>query len=146
MFMKQMADASISSSKVIKLDDDSNDKSSKLPAGIREKVVIKKVDGPLFFGNVKEIRSLASTIPASIEYVMIDLTNVPHMDKSGLNTLEDIVLDLESKDIHILFIGLNEQTTYMLESIDIMPDLVEVEHVFKTFEDGAKWLEDHLSA
>ncbi len=145
MFMKSMADASVTNSKVIQLDEDvPNGTVNKLPSSIRDKVVIKKVVGPLFFGNVQGIRSLAKTIPKSVEYVLIDLEEVPHMDKSGLNALEDIVLDLESKEVTILFVGLNTQTTYMLESIDIIPDLVEKEHVFKTFGEAATWLPTHV--
>ncbi len=147
MFMKQMADVSANKSKVIKLDDEaSNESTEKLPSSLKDKVVIKRVEGPLFFGNVQEIRSLADEIPNSVKYVIIDLTRVPHMDKSGLNTLEDIVLDLESKEINILFIGLNVQTRYMLESIDIIPDLVSEQHVFETFKESKAWIHENIEA
>ncbi len=145
MFMKKMAQTSAKDSKIVPYSALENRKDEELNPSLKGKVVIKKIEGPLFFGNVQEIKSLYNTIPKTVQFVVIDLSKVPHMDKSGLISLEDIVLDLELNSIHILFIGLNEQTRYMLESIEIIPKLVTEDNVFDHFKDCEDWLLKNLS-
>ena len=46
------------------------------------------------------------------------------MDQSGLYVMEDILLDLKLKEIAVIFVGLQHQPRYMMERIDIIPNLV----------------------
>ena len=144
MFMKKMADISIKDSKIINADENKTYPNiDKIKPSLRNKVVVKNIDGPLFFGNVKEIKSLSNFIPKGINYIVIDLKDVPYIDKTGLLTLEDIVLDVERNDINVLLVGLNEQTRYMVESINIVPKLVTEDHVFENFDKCALWLNNN---
>lgn len=141
MFMKTVAEESISKSTVSKLNDlDKHPLRKKLNPEMVKKTVLKTLNGPLFFGNVQDIKALANTVPKEVDHIIIDMTDVPHMDKSGLLTLENIVLDLELKNIDILLVGLNQQTRYMAESIDIVPDLVSEAHVFEKLDGCVEWL------
>jgi len=145
MFMKQMSDVSLENSRLVEVEDGIPDDSNlKIPSKYKEKVFTKKLKGPLFFGNTRDIQTLASKIPSSASHVIIDMSDVPYMDKSGLLTLEDILLDMEQKDTIQLFIGLNQQTRYMMESFDIIPNLIPEEHMFDNFQDTIAYVREHV--
>jgi diguanylate cyclase (GGDEF)-like protein len=60
------------------------------------------------------------------------------MDQSGLYAMEDMLQDLRKKKIEIFFISLLEQPRYMMERIDIIPDLIPEDSIFENFNDCTK--------
>ena len=145
MFMKQMSDVSAENSKLIELEDGvPDDSTSRIPSMYKEKVFIKKLDGPLFFGNTRDIQTLAGKIPNKASHVIIDMRDVPYMDKSGLLAMEDILLTMEQNDIVQLFVGLNQQTRYMLESFNIIPRLIPEDNIFTDFQHTIQYVRDNV--
>ena len=68
-----------------------------------------------------------------------------YIDQSGLYAMEDALVDLVKEGKKVLFVGILEQPKYMLERIDIIPDLVPKEHLFDTFKDCLDWLENNTN-
>ena len=60
------------------------------------------------------------------------MDRVPFVDQSGLYTLEDGILDLEIRGIEVVLVGLQEQPRDMLESVDLIPDLIPDHQVVNT--------------
>ncbi|KKL45004.1 hypothetical protein LCGC14_2360000, partial [marine sediment metagenome] len=56
-----------------------------------------------------------------------------YLDQSGLYTLEDVLLDLRKSDITILFVDVLKQPRYMMERVQIIPNLISEQHIFKDF-------------
>ena len=69
---------------------------------------------------------------------------VPYIDQSGLYAIEEALLFLEQKDIHVLIVDLQKQPLYLLESIDIVPDLIPKEHLFNDFNECTNWIKSHV--
>jgi SulP family sulfate permease len=67
-----------------------------------------------------------------------------YMDQSGLYAMEDILIDLVGQDIKVLFVGTMKQPRYMMERIDIIPDLVPEEQIFTNFKDCLKWIKENI--
>ncbi len=110
------------------------------PASLKEEVFIKHIKGPLFFGTTSDFQQLLVQIPASAKAVIIRLGRMQYMDQSGLYAMEDAVLMLQRHNIMVLFTGILDQPKYMMERIDIIPDLVPLEHIFESFDDCVAWL------
>jgi SulP family sulfate permease len=72
------------------------------------------------------------------------LGRMQYMDQSGLYAMEDMLLDLKNKNITVLFVGLLKQPRYMMERIDIIPDLISEEHLFENFNDCLKWVKANV--
>ena len=117
-----------------------------LPEAYHDSVYIKHLNGPLFFGFTNDFQDLMIQIPASASHVIIRMDRVPYVDQSGLFTLEDVLIDMENKDIHPLIVGLKEQPEYLLRRILIIPDLVPEEHVFEDFSECVQWVKTHIEA
>ncbi len=112
-------------------------------AGILErignKVYIKHLDGPLFFGFAARFQEMIKALP-DIKVVIFRMEKVLYMDQSGLYALEEAILDLQAKGIKVVFSGLQEQPRAMLESIKIIPELVGNDLVFEDFSICLPWL------
>lgn len=110
---------------------------------IGDKIYIKHVDGPLFFGFSSRFQEMMKALP-DIQVVIIRLERVPYVDQSGLYAMEDAILDLKGKGIEVAFTGLYGQPEEMFRKIRIVPNLVSEELCFKDFETCVLWVEETL--
>jgi len=146
MFMKKMGDLTAQRSDVKSLlkekawADEKN-----FPESLKEKVFIKHIKGPLFFGTTSEFQQLAKQIPKSAKVVVIRLGRMQYMDQSGLYAMEDVLQDLRAQNITVLFVRVLDQPMYMMERIDIIPDLVPRDHIFKNFNECLKYIKENIN-
>ena len=145
MFMKKIGDLTAETSRVTNLIDEPTwADESNFPKNLREEVFIKHVQGPLFFGSTSEFTQMSQQIPSTASVVIIRLAKMQYMDQTGLYAMEDVIHNLVNNNITVLLTGLLTQPRYMLERIDIIPDLVPEEHTFKNFKDCMRWLQDNI--
>lgn len=100
----------------------------------KERVLIKHINGPLFFGFTSYFKQQMEQVKAPVRIVIIRMDRVPFIDQSGLYTLEDSILELEMRQIDVFLVGLQEQPHDMLASVDVIPDLVAEDCVFDNVE------------
>ncbi|WP_421804836.1 SulP family inorganic anion transporter [Flagellimonas sp.] len=112
----------------------------------KDKIVIKHLYGPLFFGFTSYLKDQVKALPDDIESVILRMDRVPYIDQSGLYTLEDIIFDLRSKNIEVIIVGLKEQPCDMLKAIDIIPDLIPEEDLFKNIDDSFSHLREQFKS
>jgi len=145
MFMKKMGDITAQHSDVKTLEKEQGwaDEAG-FPKNLKEEVFIKHLKGPLFFGSTSDFQRLAEQIPRTASTVIIRMDRMPYMDQSGLYTLEDVLIDLKKSEINVLLVDVLQQPRYMLERVDVIPDLIPEEHIFATFSDCLKWIEDNV--
>ena len=110
----------------------------------KDKVIIKHLYGPLFFGFTSYFKDQIKGLPGQIKAVILRMDRVPYIDQSGLYTLEDVIFDLREQGIEVILVGLKEQPTDMLEAVDIIPDLVPREDLFDKIEDSFNYLRTKL--
>ena len=145
VFMKNMGTVAAERSKVKQLKDDAEwDDEMDITPEIKEHIYIKHLYGPIFFGSSSNFQKLAKDIPDKASFVIIRMSKVPYIDQSGLYALEDMLLDLERRNIHPLIVGIQNQPLYLMKSIDIIPDLIPVEHVFTDFKECKAWLKSNI--
>ncbi len=149
IFMKKMADITAQESEIKKLKDHTEDKEywvdeAALPGRYKEEVYIKHLNGPLFFGFTNDFQELMTQIPSLASHVIIRMDRVPYIDQSGVFTMEDVLLDLEIKNVHPLFVGLKEQPEFLLRRLGIIPDIVPEDHCFENFKECAQWIEANV--
>ncbi len=151
VFMKKIGDLTVKKSKVVTLNvadelelpwKDEVD----FPTKYHDKVYIKRLKGPLFFGSTADIQELANDVPPSATHVIIRMGEVPYMDQSGLYAMEEILLNLNQKDIHPMMDGVQDQPYAMMSSIDIVPDLVPEECLFEDFKEAIIYIRGHVEA
>ena len=115
------------------------------PGNMKDKVFIKHIKGPIFFGSTSFIQVLAKQIPVTASHVIIRMDRVPYIDQTGLFVLEDVLLELEKNEIHVLLVDIQTQPLYLMKSIDIVPDLISEEHIFDSFKACTKWISKNVN-
>lgn len=148
VFMKQTADVVEGESRVKLLKDikqtgkwkDEKDLVSKLG----NNVVIKHIEGPLFFGMIAGFKDKMKTISKEVSIVIFRMDKVSYVDQSGLYAMEEVITDLLDKNLKILFWGLKGQPEIMFKKIDIIPDLVDKKYCFNSVRDIEVFLEKEI--
>lgn len=144
MFMKKIGDLTAERSDVKNLSEEKWKDEVNFPSNLKEEVFIKHIKGPLFFGSTSEFKALSQQIPATATNVIIRLDRMQYMDQSGLYAMEDVIQDLKTKNVDVLFVGLLKQPRYMMERIDIIPDFIPEQRIFETFDDCLFWIKDNV--
>jgi len=133
MFMKKIGDLTTEYSDVKPLKEKSWPDEKDFPEHLKESVFIKHIKGPLFFGSTSDFQQLYKQIPKTATTVIFRLERMPYMDQSGLYAMEDMIQDLKTKNIEVLFVNVLKQPRYMMERIDIIPDFIPEEHIYDSF-------------
>ncbi len=134
MFMKKIGDLTAEASDVKPLKEEAWKDEKNFPNKLKEEVFIKHIKGPLFFGYTSYFQQLAAQIPDTSSVVIMRLDKMQYMDQSGLYAMEDTLMNLQQKGIKILFVRLQKQPRYMMERIDIIPDLIPENCIFEDFD------------
>jgi SulP family sulfate permease len=147
LFMKNIADVIDHKTKSAPLKDFAREipwrDEGNIIENVGDRVYIKHLDGPLFFGFSARFQEMIKALP-DIRVVIIRMDRVPYVDQSGLYALEDAVMDLQNQGIKVVFTGLHGQPEDMLARINLVPGFVDKEFSFETFEDCATWLQGYL--
>jgi len=140
-FMKKMADVVELDTKFNKVDrlvdhliDSFEDASS-----FREKVYIKNIKEPVFFGLGTRFSESMEEI-SQCKAIIFNMSNVPYIDQSGLYTLEKEINKLKVREILICFSEVKKNIYGLLEKLELIPQLVDPEHIFPSVEENIIWL------
>ena len=104
-----------------------------------DRVYVKHLDGPLFFGFASRFQEMVQALP-NVSVVIIRMSRVPYVDQSGLYAMEEAVQELQSQNIAVVFTGLQGQPLDMFKRINLIPGLVNEEYAFSSFTACRNWL------
>ncbi|MCK5638628.1 MAG: SulP family inorganic anion transporter, partial [Flavobacteriaceae bacterium] len=145
IFMKKMGDVTAEKSDLKTLKEEKAwDDEAKFPTELKDKVFIKHIKGPLFFGSTSHFQMLSKQVPETATHVIVRMEKVPYIDQSGLYALEDAFLGLEKKNVEVLLVDVQNQPLYLMQSIDIIPDLISEEHMFDNFNNCTNWIKQNI--
>lgn len=110
----------------------------------KNQIYIKHLYGPLFFGFTSYFQDQVKNIGDDIKVVVFRMDRVPHIDQSGIYTMENAILDLTMKGVKVVITGLKEQPMDLLTSIDIVPDLIPENQLFGNIAESFDWIQNEL--
>lgn len=144
IFMKSIGDLTGKRSNVIALREEPWADEVGITPELREQIFIKHIKGPLFFGSTSEFQTLAKQLPESARMIVIRMDRMQYIDQSGLYVLEDILVDLIKEGKSILLVDVLEQPMYMMQRIDMIPDLISENQIFDDFTSCLHWIKEHI--
>ena len=145
MFMKKIGDLAAETSDVKTLKETSWPDEVDFPEELKGEVFVKHVEGPLFFGSTSNFEQLSKQIPETAKAVVIRMIKVPYMDQSGLYAMEDVLIDLANQGKTVIMTGLQKQPRYMMERVDMIPNLINTDHLSDGFIDCVLNLKESLA-
>ncbi len=144
MFMKKIGDLTAERSNVKPLKEEAWQDEKDFPHYLKEEVFIKHLKGPLFFGSTSDFQQLAEQIPDTASTVVMRLGRMQSMDQTGLYAMEDMLQDLKTRNVQVVFVNLLRQPRYMMERIDIIPDFISEDRVFNSFTECMYWVKENV--
>lgn len=106
-------------------------------------VLVFAVEGPFFFGAVENFeRALAGT-HTDPKHLIIRLKWVPFIDITGLQTLEEVIKDLQKRGVNIMLTGANSRVRGKLFKAGIV-DLIGEGNNVESFDEAILLLKESL--
>ena len=143
MFMKKIGDLTAQQSNITSLKEESWADEIGITKKLRDEIFIKHIKGPLFFGSTSDFQQLIKQIPAAASTIIIRMDRMEYIDQSGLYALEDSIVELKKDGKNVLVVDMQTQPKYMMERIDIIPDLIPEECIFVDFKTCLQWVKEH---
>jgi sulfate permease, SulP family len=132
VFMKKVADISERQTAISPLADEPWADEIDIPTPYRDRLFVKHVEGPLFFGFARGFLNIAASAAAG-RLLVIRMDRVTLIDQSGAYALHDAIVDLKSSGMRVVLVGLPVAQRDILEAIHVIPDLVATEDLFTDF-------------
>jgi SulP family sulfate permease len=132
VFMKKVADLSEQQTTIGLIANEPWADELTLPAADRERLLIKHVEGPLFFGFARGFADIAP-LARSGKVLVLRMDRVRFMDQSGAYALQDALADLQAVGLRILIVGLPVAQRDILEALHLIPDVVPEKDLFGDF-------------
>jgi len=86
-------------------------------------VEVYRLEGPFFFAGVEALGAAIKAAAGNPKVVILRLDQVPFMDATGLQTFEDVVLDLVEKDVKVIMTGANSIVRRKLRRMGLLKRL-----------------------
>ncbi len=86
-----------------------------LPTALPSSVLVYDIAGPLFFGAAQKAMSALGTIHEGIKVVILDVSDVPGMDATGMVNLQSTFERLKHQRVKVIVAGLQPQPRELLE-------------------------------
>jgi SulP family sulfate permease len=132
IFMKNVADISERQTALSLLADEPWVDEVDIPAIYRDRLLVKHVEGPLFFGFARGFLDIAARA-AGGRLLVLRMDRVKLMDQSGAYALHDAIVDLTSSGMRVVLVGLPVAERDILEAIHVIPELVSTKDLFTNF-------------
>jgi sulfate permease, SulP family len=132
VFMKKVADISERQTAISPLVDEPWADEIDIPAGLHNRLLIKHVEGPLFFGFASGFLNIAASA-AGGRLLVLRMDRVSLIDQSGAYALQDALVNLTSSGVRVVLVGLPVAQRDILEAIHVIPDLVSTNDLFADF-------------
>jgi sulfate permease, SulP family len=133
IFMASIAGIMEQRTKLTPVEDEPWADEVEIPEELRNRLLIKHVDGPLFFGFAQTLRKVPSQA-ANGKMLVLRMERVTYMDQSGIYALQDVLVDLGAANLQVFLVGLPQSQIDRLEAMQVIPNLVPRENVFDKFE------------
>jgi sulfate permease, SulP family len=132
IFMKKVADISERQTEISPLADEPWADEIDIPADYRDRLLVKHVEGPLFFGFARGFLNIAARA-ARARLLILRMDRVSQIDQSGAYALQDALVDLKSSGMRIVLVGLPVAQRDILEALHVIPELVSTKDLFADF-------------
>lgn len=107
LFVKQLSDARVSAMSQLETLQELNQLTSEVPEAVRKNTFCYELNGPLFFGEAKNLIDAISNV-SNPRYIILRFSNVPLIDQTGAFALEHAIEKWQAAGAKILFVGLKK--------------------------------------
>lgn len=119
------------------------EKKLKIPEKIKDKIYDFELDGPLFYGFSDQFKEQAESIKGK-DAVIINMSNVPYIDASGIYVLEEVITSFKDKKMDVILVGVKDHIFKQFEDLKVIPQTLPEEKAYNSIRSGLKYLKNQL--
>ena len=134
VFMKKVSDITERQTTLTPVADEPWADELTIPDTIRDKLLIKHVDGPLFFGFASQFRDIARQAAAQSRLLVLRMDRISYMDQTGVYALKDALTRLNAAGVRVLVVGVSVAHLDLLEKLQVIPAVIPESDVFSDFD------------
>ena len=134
VFMKKISDITERQTMLTPVADEPWADELTIPGPIRDKLFIKHVDGPLFFGFATQFLDIARQVAAQSRLLVLRMDRISYMDQTGVYALKDALTRLNAAGVRVLVVGVSLAHLDLLEKLQVIPAVVPESDVFSDFD------------
>jgi sulfate permease, SulP family len=133
VFMKKISDVTERQTTLSEVADEPWADELTIPDVVRNKLIIKHVDGPLFFGFASQFLNIAGRA-AQGKVLVLRMDRISYMDQTGVYALKDAVTRLIAAGVQVLVVGVSVAQRDLLEKLQVIPAVVPESDVYSDFD------------
>jgi sulfate permease, SulP family len=144
VFMKKVSDITERQTTLTPVADEPWADELTIPDTIRNKLFIKHVDGPLFFGFASQFLDIARQAAAQSRLLVLRMDRISYMDQTGVYALKDALTRLNAAGVRVLVVGISVAHLDLLEKLQVIPAVVPKSDIFSDFDALKKALDGRI--
>ncbi|MBX9568827.1 MAG: SulP family inorganic anion transporter [Candidatus Obscuribacterales bacterium] len=114
LFVKQLSDAKVSAMAELETLQELNELTEDVPETVRKNTFCYELNGPLFFGEAKNLTDAIDKVSSNPRYIILRFSNVPLIDQTGAFALEHAIEKWQAAGAKILFVGMKKTISQIL--------------------------------
>ena len=134
VFMKKVSDVAERQTTLTPVADEPWADELTIPDEIRDKLFIKHVDGPLFFGFASQFGDIARQAAVQSKLLILRMDRISYMDQAGVYALSDALTRLNAAGVRVLVLGVSVAHRDLLERLQVIPAVVRESDIFSDFD------------
>jgi len=117
-----------------------------------DSIVAVRIDAPIYFANTQQVREKVSKYVCkakkeladsgredqAVQFIILELNAVPHIDTSGLHTLQDMNTDYTNRKIQLCLTNPNNKVMERLVNSGLVEDIGR-DHIFVSTHDAVHY-------
>jgi len=144
VFMKKVSDITERQTTLTPVADEPWADELTIPDTIRNKLFIKHVDGPLFFGFASQFLDIARQAAAQSRLLVLRMDRISYMDQTGVYALKDALSRLNAAGVRVLVVGISVAHLDLLEKLQVIPAVIPESDIFSDFDALKKALDGRI--
>jgi SulP family sulfate permease len=101
--------------------------------GLPSDMLVYTIDGPFFFAAVENFEQALAQTHTDPKLVILHLRWVPLIDITAMQTLEEVIVNLQKRDVRVMLAGANSLIEAQLQKVGLL-DLLGSKNYFPRFE------------
>ncbi len=134
VFMKKISDITEGQTTLTPVADEPWADELTIPETIRNKLFIKHVNGPLFFGFASQFLDIARKAAAQSRVLVLRMDRISYMDQTGVYALKDALAIMNRAGVRVLVVGISTAQFDLLAKLQVIPAVVPESDIFSDFD------------
>ena len=134
VFMKKISDVAARQTTLTPVADEPWADELTIPDAIRNKLFIKHIEGPLFFGFASQFLDIAHEAAVQSRLLILRMDRISYMDQTGIYALNDALTTLSAAGVRVLIVGISVAHRDLLERLQVIPTVIPESDIFRDFE------------